>query len=46
MDDGQAERPLLNALHDEYEIARLDEHFEFGLKLLIDGLLGHADGAQ
>jgi AcrR family transcriptional regulator len=42
----QAERPLLNALRDEYEIARLDEHFDFGLELLIDGLLGHADGAR
>lgn len=43
---GQTERPLLNALRNEYEVARLDEHFDFGLALLIDGLLGHADGAR
>jgi AcrR family transcriptional regulator len=44
--DSQAERPLLHSLRDEYEVARLDEHFEFGLQLLIDGLLSHAGGTR
>jgi hypothetical protein len=41
-DNGDASHPLLNSLRDEYEVARLDEHFDFGLKLLLKGLLGHA----
>jgi AcrR family transcriptional regulator len=41
--EGRAKRPLLESLRDEYEVARLDEHFDFGLQLLIDGLLGHTD---
>jgi hypothetical protein len=40
---GQATRPLLDSLREQYAVARLDEHFDFGLQLLIDGLLGHAD---
>jgi AcrR family transcriptional regulator len=39
----QADRPLLDSLRAEYEVARLDEHFDFGLQLLIGGLLGHAE---
>jgi hypothetical protein len=30
---------LLNSLREEYEVARLDEHFSFGLELLLRGLL-------
>jgi hypothetical protein len=45
-EDGDALHPLLNALRDEYEVARLDEHFDFGLELLLSGLLGHAGGAR
>jgi hypothetical protein len=41
-----APRPLLNSLRDEYEVARLDEHFDFGLGLLLRGLLGHAGGSR
>jgi AcrR family transcriptional regulator len=33
-------RPLLDSLRDEYAVARLDEHFDFGLQLVLDGLLG------
>jgi hypothetical protein len=44
--NGHAPRPLLNSLRDEYEVARLDEHFDFGLELLLSGLLGHADGIR
>ncbi len=44
-DEGATERPLLNSLRDEYEVARLDEHFNFGLELLLRGLLGHASRA-
>jgi AcrR family transcriptional regulator len=44
--EGQAQRPLLDSLRDEYEVARLDEHFDFGLQVLIDGLLGHRDEAR
>jgi AcrR family transcriptional regulator len=40
-DQDAAPRPLLNSLRDEYAVARLDEHFNFGLQLLLDGLLGH-----
>ena len=42
-DDSGASRPLLNSQRREYEVARLDEHFDFGLNLLIRGLLSHAD---
>jgi TetR/AcrR family tetracycline transcriptional repressor len=45
-ENGDASRPLLNSLRDEYEVARLDEHFDFGLELLLRGLLGHAGGAR
>jgi hypothetical protein len=38
--EGRATRPLLDSLRDEYEVARLDEHFDFGLQVLINGLLG------
>ena len=31
-------RPLLHGLRHQYEIARLDEHFDFGLQWLLDGL--------
>lgn len=44
--DGEARRPLLNSLRGEYEVARLDEHFAFGLDLLLTALLGHAGGAR
>jgi TetR/AcrR family transcriptional regulator, tetracycline repressor protein len=33
-------RPLLSSLRREYEVARLDEHFDYGLGLLLGGLLG------
>lgn len=42
-DDVGASRPLLKAQRGEYEVARLDEHFDFGLELLLRGLLGRAD---
>jgi hypothetical protein len=45
-DNGDAARPLLDALRSEYEVARLDEHFDYGLELLLRGLLGHAGGAR
>jgi hypothetical protein len=45
-ENGDAPRPLLNSLRGEYEVARLDEHFDFGLELLLRGLLGHAGGAR
>jgi hypothetical protein len=38
-DRDEAARPLLNSLRDEYAVARLDEHFDFGLQLLFGGLL-------
>jgi AcrR family transcriptional regulator len=41
-----ARRPLLNSLRVEYQVARLDEHFEFGLQLLLKGLLGDAGGSR
>lgn len=44
-EEGETQRPLLNSLRGEYEVARLDEHFDFGLELLLRGLLGHASGA-
>jgi AcrR family transcriptional regulator len=44
--EGQTARPLLDSLRDEYAVARLDEHFDFGLQLLIDGLLGPAEGTR
>lgn len=44
-EEGETQRPLLNSLREEYEVARLDEHFDFGLELLLRGLLGHASGA-
>ncbi len=44
--DGGALHPLLNSLRGEYEVARLDEHFDFGLELLLRGLLGHAGEAR
>ena len=36
--DDDAPRPLLRSLRVEYEVARLDEHFDFGLQLLLRGL--------
>jgi AcrR family transcriptional regulator len=45
-ENGDASRPLLNSLRGEYEVARLDAHFDFGLELLLRGLLGHAGGAR
>jgi hypothetical protein len=42
-DDSGASWPLLNSQRREYEVARLDDHFDFGLNLLVRGLLGHAD---
>lgn len=44
--NSDAPRPLLTSLRDEYEVARLDEHFDFGLDLLLTGLLGHAGGIR
>jgi len=41
-DEDDAPRPLLNSLRDEYAVARLDEHFAFGLQLVLSGLLGEA----
>jgi AcrR family transcriptional regulator len=45
-DDSDGSRPLLNSLREEYEVARLDEHFSFGLELLLRGLLDHRGGAR
>jgi hypothetical protein len=45
-DESGSSRPLLNSQRGEYEVARLDEHFDFGLELLLRGLLGHADGIR
>jgi AcrR family transcriptional regulator len=45
-ENADAFRPLLNSLRGEYEVARLDEHFDFGLELLLRGLLGHAGEAR
>lgn len=42
--DGEAQRPLLNSLRGEYEVARLDEHFAVGLDLLLTALIGHGRG--
>lgn len=44
--DSGSSRPLLNSQRGQYEVARLDEHFDFGLELLLTGLLGHADGIR
>jgi AcrR family transcriptional regulator len=38
-------RPLLSSLRREYEVARLDEHFDYGLGLLLPGLLGGSGSA-
>ncbi len=38
-------RPLLAALRDEYEVARLDAHFHFGLELLLVGIVDRPDEA-
>jgi AcrR family transcriptional regulator len=38
-DQDDASRPLLTSLRDEYAIARLDEHFTFGLERLLRGLV-------
>jgi TetR/AcrR family transcriptional regulator, tetracycline repressor protein len=38
-------RPLLTSLRREYEVARLDEHFDYGLGLLLRGLLGSSGSA-
>jgi len=35
-------RPLLRSLRREYEVARLEDHFDFGLELLLRGLLGQS----
>lgn len=43
LDDSGSSWPLLYSQRGEYEVARLDEHFDFGLNLLVRGLLGHAD---
>jgi len=45
-ENGNSSRPLLNSLRREYEVARLDEHFDFGLELLLRGLLAHAGEAR
>jgi hypothetical protein len=45
-ENGDTPRPLLNSLRGEYEVARLDEHFDFGLELLLRGLLGDAGGGR
>jgi AcrR family transcriptional regulator len=45
-DNGSAPRPLLDSLRGEYEVARLDEHFDFGLDLLLRGLLRDGGGAR
>jgi hypothetical protein len=45
-EEGNALRPLLSSLRGEYEVARLDEHFDFGLELLLSGLLGHGGGVR
>lgn len=42
----QATRPLLSSLRDEYAVARLDEHFDFGVRLVLSGLLGHVNEAR
>jgi sugar phosphate isomerase/epimerase len=38
-------RPLLSSLRREYEVARLDEHFDYGLGLLLRGLPGSSGSA-
>jgi AcrR family transcriptional regulator len=43
-DNNDASRPLLNSLREEYEVARLDEHFSYGLELLLRGLLDRGTG--
>jgi AcrR family transcriptional regulator len=45
-DDSAASRPLLNSLREEFEVARLDEHFGFGLELLLRGLLDRGGEAR
>ena len=35
---GRSEHPLLHSLRDEYTVARLDVHFDFGLELMLGGL--------
>ena len=45
-DTDVAPRPLLNSLRDQYAVARLDEHFEFGLQLVLSGLLDHTGEAR
>lgn len=45
-DQDRTARPLLNSLRDEYAVARLDEHFDFGLQLTLSGLLGAVDEAR
>jgi AcrR family transcriptional regulator len=43
---GDRRRPLLDSLRAEYEVARLDEHFAFGLRQLLAGLLGDGRAAR
>jgi AcrR family transcriptional regulator len=42
----EAGHPLLSSLRDEYAVARLDEHFDFGLRLVLGGLLDHVKGSR
>ncbi len=45
-DADAAARPLLDSMRDQYAVARLDEHFDFGLQLMLRGLLGHTGEAR
>lgn len=36
--ESRSEYPLLHSLRDHYTVARLDEHFDFGLRLMLGGL--------
>lgn len=43
---GQTEHPFLSSLRDEYAVARLDAHFDFGVRLLLRALSSHVHGAR
>jgi hypothetical protein len=43
--EGETAHPRLYSLRDEYEVARLDEHFGFGLELLLRGLSGYLESS-
>jgi AcrR family transcriptional regulator len=44
--EDDAARPLLASLRHEYEVARLDEHFDYGLNLLLRSLVRRPGGAD